>query len=378
MKKRSTERRLIAPRAALCLAIMSAMILGLRAPVAGASDFTAVDQAMAALVAQANLPGASLVVVEDGATIFASDYGSYGPTTRQPIASASKVVSALVIARLVDRGVLAWDMRIGDLKPSAPADKHPITLRQLFSHTSGLRAFDSGCLGSQDTTLAACSEQILALPLSRPPGTCFAYGGNSMQVAGHLAELATGRSWDDLFIDEVATPLGLTATDYAFNSTEPGYVRVPNPRIAGGVRSTARDLARIAALIARGGVHEGTALVTPATIDVLLDDQTFGVPYASSPDPSSYGYGIGLWRNRLDAAGRASMVASPGAFGTWPWVDSVAGVGGVFFTRNALGNVEAAVRGITLDVRSAVLDGQPIGDDGFEGAPMRQGCGIPR
>jgi CubicO group peptidase (beta-lactamase class C family) len=339
-------------------------------------DFTAVDQAMVALVTAAGLQGASLVVVRDGATAFAADYGSYGPATRQPIASASKLVSALVIARLVDRGLLSWDTTIGELLPAAPVDKRGITLRQLFSHSSGLRAFDAGCLGSQDLTLAECSAQILALPLSRPPGSCFAYGGNSMHVAGHLAEVASGRAWDDLFIDEVVTPLGLTATDYAFNSTAPGYVRVPNPRIAGGVRSTARDLGRIVSLVARRGVHEGTVLLSPAMVDRLLDDQTFGAPYASSPDPTSYGYGIGLWRNRLDAVGLASEVSSPGAFGTWPWVDTVAGIGGVFFTRNSLGNVESGVRGITRATRVAILDGEPIGEDGYEGAPMRSGCGL--
>lgn len=341
-------------------------------------DFTAVDQAMVALVTGAGLQGASLVVVRDGANAFAADYGSYGPATRQPIASASKLVSALVIARLVDRGVLSWDTRIGDLLPAAPEDKRGITLRQLFSHTSGLRAFDAGCLGSQDLTLAECSAQILALPLSRTPGSCFAYGGNSMHVAGHLAEVASGRPWDDLFIDEVATPLGLGATDYAFNSTAPGYVRVPNPRIAGGARSTARDLARIVSLLARRGVHEGAVLLSPATVDQLLDDQTFGVPYASSPDPASYGYGIGLWRNRLDAVGLGSEVSSPGAFGTWPWIDTAAGIGGVFFTRNSLGNVESGVRGITRATRVAILGGEPIGEDGYEGAPMRAGCGLTR
>lgn len=338
-------------------------------------DFTAVDQAMTQLVSDANLQGASLVVMRDGATAFAGDYGSYGPGTRQPIASASKLVSALVIARLVDRGVMSWDTTIGDLLPTAPADKRPITLRQLFSHTSGLRAFDAGCLGSQDFTLAECTDQILALPLSRTPGTCFAYGGNSMHVAGRLAEIATARSWDDLFIAEVVTPLGLTATDYAFNSTAPGYVRVPNPRIAGGVRSTARDLGRIVSLVARRGVHEGAVLLSAATVDQLLADQTFGVPYGTSPDPSSYGYGIGLWRNRLGAAGGIQEASSPGAFGTWPWVDMKAGIGGVFFTRNALGNVEAGVRGITRATHVALFGGEPIAEDGYEGAPMRSGCG---
>lgn len=344
---------------------------------AGAAGYAEADALVQQLVDTVPLTGAALVVAGAGGLRHEAYFGGYSAGTRVPIASASKWVSAVAIARLVDEGLLRWDTTVGSLMPEAPKDKHPITLAQLFSHTSGLAGGEGGCLGDQSTTLAACAAALLAAPLARAPGTCFSYGGGSMQVAGRMAELATGQSWDALFIARVVTPLGLTATDYGFNSTAPGYVSVPNPRIAGGVRSTARDLARIAQLFAQDGAFGGAQLLAPATVAYMMTDRTGGVPHASNPDPSSFGYGIGLWRNRVDADPVALEVASPGAFGTWPWFDRQAGVGGVLLVRNALGNVEPTARRLTALVRAAAGDGQPLHAAGFEGAPMQAGCGLP-
>lgn len=216
-------------------------------------DFAPVSARVQALVQQQNLPGASVLILRDDSTLYEQAFGGYTLQTRVPIASASKWLSAAVIARLVDRGVLRWDDRIDRYLPDAPADKRAITLRQLFSHSSGLPGEETGCLGNVNLAMQDCVNEILALPLAYPPGQGFAYGGLSMQVAGRLAEIASGQRWDDLFRAEVATPLGLTQTDYAFFSTLPGYVAVSNPRIAGGVRSTLGDYGRfLHAILARG------------------------------------------------------------------------------------------------------------------------------
>ena len=73
-----------------------------------------------------------------------------------------------------------------------------------------------------------------------------------------MAELATGKAWDDVFIAEMVTPFGLSATDYAMYSTASGYVRNTNPRIAGGVRAA---LPLAASLVASGAALAGWALL---------------------------------------------------------------------------------------------------------------------
>lgn len=343
---------------------------------AGAPDFSRVDAVMQQVVATVPLPGASLIVVKDGAAIFQQHYGSYSANTRRPVASVSKWVSAMVIGSVVDSGLLRWDSTIGEWFPQARPDQQAITLRQLFSHTAGFSGESNPCITDPTTTLEACAAQILAMPLSYAPGTCFDYAGNSMQVAGRMVELAAGQAWDDLFIARVVQPLGLVATDYANTSLQPGYVRNTNPRIDGGVRSRANEIVRIAQVFVQRGQFGGQQVLSAATVDFMRADQTGGVPYAQTPDPLSYGYGIGLWRNRLDQHGTAVVGSSAGALGTWPWFDTAAGVAAVFFTQDRRERIESAARALVREVNAAVLFGDPVHADGLEGQPMRAGCAV--
>jgi CubicO group peptidase (beta-lactamase class C family) len=322
-------------------------------------DLTPVTSRVQSLVTTARLPGAAVLIVRNGAPIYQQAFGSYTLDQRVPIASASKWLSAAVIARLVDRGVLRWDDRIERYLPNAPADKRAITLRQLFSHSSGLSGAAAICISFPAASLQSCVDNILAAPLRYAPGSGFVYGGNSMQVAGRMAELASGQRWDDLFRAEVAGPLGMTHTDYGFSSSAPGYLEVSNPRIAGGARSTLGDYGRLLqAMLERGSVN-GTQWLSPALIDQMAEDQTRGAPVIETPLPNALGYGIGQWIERVDADGRASLLSSPGAFGFYPVIDHAAGFAGVFLVDSDLATVSAAVTGMWADVRSILTTQTP-------------------
>lgn len=338
-------------------------------------DYSGVTTRVEQLVAAAPLPGAAVSLIRDDEVVYRRAFGSYGVGQRVAIASATKWLSGAVILRLVDRGVLRLDDPIGRWLPEAPADKQPITLRQLFAHTSGLPGSEVACIGDAGTTLAACTAQILAQPLAAEPGTRFAYGGNSMHVAGRIAEIATGQRWDVLFRTEVATPLGLTATDYGFSSTAPGLIDVTNPRIAGGARSTLDDYTRfLTALLARGRGPDGSIWLSPALVDQLEADQVRGASIASTPLPEAAGYGIGVWRERLDAAGRATRVSSPGAFGFYPVLDRAGGWAGVFLTQNLLRNVQTPVQSLWDHVQGLhTADGPPTPRLRVEGAALGGG-----
>ena len=229
-------------------------------------NFTPVTNAMQAFVADHALDGASLRVNKAGSVVYRRAFGGYALTTRVPIASGSKWLSGLTVAHLVDKGTMRWTDTVGQYFPNAPADKKGITLAQLFSHTSALPDTDNLCMANPRITLGDCANTILAnSTLIGTPGKVFAYGGNSMQVAGRMAEIASGKSWDDLFIAETATPLGLTQTDYAYDSTVAGYVRMANPRIAEGGRSTLEDYGHVVDMLLANGRYNGkpAAVVEP-------------------------------------------------------------------------------------------------------------------
>ena len=104
-------------------------------------DFTPVTEYVETFVGPTGenlLPGASLVVIRNGRTIYQHNFGSYAHINpKVPIASASKWLSALVLQRLVEQGRMHWDDTVADYfgtdYPDADAQKGAITLGQLFT-----------------------------------------------------------------------------------------------------------------------------------------------------------------------------------------------------------------------------------------------------
>ena len=315
-------------------------LAGVAAQARSLYDFTPVATEIETLRAQFGLDGATMWLSKGGAQVYRQDFGNFTPNTRIPIASASKWLSALVIARLVERGQMDWEDTVGIYIPDAPVDKRGIRLRQLFSHTSGLPGGDSPCLSQRTVTLDTCARQILQFDLIGAPGAVFAYGGNSMQVAGRLAEIATGKSWDQLFIAELVTPLGLTGTDFATGSVQPGYVYTVNPRLAGGVRSTVNDYSKVVTMVAMRGVTPNGQFLSAATLDYMALKHSAGTVIVNTPFPSSLGYGIGQWREAEDAHGVATIVSSAGAFGAFPFADVQRGVGGFYLVFGTLSEMQ--------------------------------------
>jgi len=342
-----------------------ALLIAVNAHAALVYDFTPVTQQIDGILQANSINGASLIVIRNGAVIDEEYFGSYSAATRIPIASASKWLSALAIERLVEKHQMSWDDTVGQYIPDAPADKQAITLGQLFSHTSGLSQNDAGCLGNQTSyTLATCAQEILAAPLQYAPGTGFAYTGNGMQVGGYMAALAANKNWDQIFQDEVTTPLGMTETDFATVSLKPPYVAVPNPQIAGGVRSTLLDYAHVVQMVVQQGQWNSAQYLSATGIADMQKDHTHGAPIIYTPDPLAYGYGYGEWRNLVDAQGNAVQVSSTGKFATSPWVDNETGAAAVFLVYSSYSLLYNDLRNLWSNVRGAVTD--PIFRDGFD------------
>lgn len=300
-----------------------AFALGLAAARA-APGLPAVDAALQAFQARTGQADVTLRLATRSGEAYRRHAGRHDDATRLPIASASKWLSALVLGRLVEQGRLRWDSNVGEWFPEAPPATHGITLAQLYSHTSGIHPTPHACLSSRRTTLQACALDILAEPLAWTPGTTFAYGNDSMQVGAAMAERAAGKAWDALFVAEVVQPLGLEATDWSAFSGRPGYVANPNPRVAGGARSTVADYARVLDRVLAGG----GGYLRRDTLAAMATDRTAGLAVAWTPVPG-VGYGIGQWIEAKDATGAGTRVSSPGAFGFTPWVDWQAGSNGI-------------------------------------------------
>jgi CubicO group peptidase (beta-lactamase class C family) len=284
------------------------------------------------------LTGASMIVIKDGQAIYKKSFGDYrNIAPRVAIASASKWLSALVIQRLVDSGSMRWGDTVADYfgndYPNASLVKGSITLRQLFTHTSGMSVEPATCLQVEykNMVLDDCAKTILSKQLSWMPGTLFAYGENSMQVAGAMAQRATGKTWAQLVETELTGPLGMTRTD--FGVTERG-TPFKNPTVAGGARSTMMDYAKVVQMVLQRGLFEGTQYLSPDSLAAMQRDQTGGVPTDpdADPFPDSFGYGFGEWRNLVDCNGTAIEISATGVYGPTGWVNHEQGIAAVFLS----------------------------------------------
>ncbi|WP_321470483.1 serine hydrolase domain-containing protein [uncultured Paludibaculum sp.] len=308
--------------------LFSAMLLLAAAPEAwGQSyDFSQLDKLLRR--ASATLPaGLEVAIVHNGQEIYHKEFGRWRENRQGVIASSSKWLSGAVIMSLVDDGTLSLDDKASHYLPYMTGEKSTITVRQLMSHTSGFGGefpLVDRCIGDASTTLDACAQAIAKVPLKIPAGTGFIYSGAGMQIAGRVAEVASGKDWQTLFRERVAEPLGLVLTDYEYKG------RTKNPRISGGGRSTVSDYMKFLRMIAGRGLFEGRRVLSSEAVDALLSDQTRGVPIVESPfqrasvyDPKAAlnRYGIGNWLEDLDENGRTTWNSSPGLTGWTPFID---------------------------------------------------------
>jgi len=308
--------------------ILSLAILG-AAPVpdlrsAPDYDFSMVTPIVDSAHAELALRGSGIRVLIDGRPVYERFLGTYGADTIVPIASSTKTLSAAVILTLVDDGTLSLDDKVAKYIPSfnKPGGYADITIRQCFSHTSGLPGSeDDEALSRSDITLAESADMIAQHPLIGPPGGQFSYGGLSMQVAGRCAEVASGRPWDDLFRERICEPLGLTQVDFTTLGLLPPYRTQTNPRIAGGARCSLRDYSVFREMLRHRGIHGGRRVLSEAAVREMERDQVAGLPIIDTPSPVDTHYGIGTWIDTFDDAGQPTQTTAAGAFGFTAWID---------------------------------------------------------
>jgi CubicO group peptidase (beta-lactamase class C family) len=320
-------------------------------------DFAPVDAFIHRLIEFIPLNGAALLIARDDEVIYERAYAAYTlDMPKTPVASGSKWVTGAVIASLIDDGALYLDERVSDYLLSFDGDKSAITLRQLLAHTSGLPKGETRCVNDAGATLEVCANEIAHLSLAAEPGAAFAYGENSFQVAGRVAEVATGKSWDDLFRERIAAPLKMHQTDYGgMRNFEPGDVRVSNPRLGDGLRTTLHDYGNFVRMLANDGVFEGRRILKPETVATMGEDHTFGAPVVYSPNlfPGK-GYGLGAWRDIVDEQGRAIQLSSSGASGFTPWIDTQRKLACVFLVRNSYQRMAGPVNELKGLVRGVI------------------------
>ena len=282
--------------------------------------------------------GASIIIAKDNKIICKGYFGNYQPGTVAYIASAGKWLAAATIATLVDEGKLNWNDKVKKWLPSMKDAKAEATLAQLLSHTAGYPDYQPrGQHIDNYQTLAESVAHIISLPADTLPGTIFKYGGLAMQVAGRMAELATGKDWETIFQEKIAIPLGMRLSHFTpVDTLQGGHA----PMLGGGARTALQDYANFLSMIYNNGLFEGKRILSLKSIKTMQANQvkTAFVQAGEFVEKARGSrrkdiYGLGEWREETGPDGEPTLISSPSWAGAYPWIDKKNHVYGFFLTR---------------------------------------------
>ena len=218
--------------------------------------------------------------------------------TRFNLASASKMFTAVVIAKLVEEGQLTYEDRIGTyLSPHWVSEEvgEKVHIEHLLSHTSGLGHYwdEWDCYGNTIRTLAGY-KQLISDDLAFEPGTSWQYSNTGFLLLGVIIEKVTGRSYYDVVRDVVLEPSGMA--DAGFYEIDEPY-----PNLATGYFKEGSKIKNNLLLHGVKGSSAGGAWSTAADLhrfflaleaDRLISAETREVLWTSKPMSARYGYGF--------------------------------------------------------------------------------------
>ncbi|MGW6914349.1 serine hydrolase domain-containing protein [Kitasatospora sp. NPDC054939] len=203
---------------------------------AGASELgPVVDRAVSALLAADRIPGAAVVVVEGGRTVFCKGYGMADVTGGRPVdcatpfltGSLAKVFTAEAVLQLVGEGRIDLHADVNryltafTIEDTYPG--RPVTVQNLLTYTAG---FDEDIVGLAEKDPAGLPSLAASLkarqpPRVRPPGTRIAYDNYGMALAGHLVEEVSGRPFAQYVAEHVFAAHDMTGSSAALPHPAP-------------------------------------------------------------------------------------------------------------------------------------------------------------
>lgn len=171
-------------------------------------------------------PGAEVLVMKDGEILFKKAYGMANLSYNIPfktnsvtnIGSTSKQFTAFAINLLAQQGKLSLDDNINKYFPEFPEFTHPVSIRNLLSHTSGYRELlNTLSMTGRDLTSSLDRKMMLRLIENQPelqdePGTAFNYNNTGYTILAALVNRITGQPFPEWMKEHVFNPLGMDHT----------------------------------------------------------------------------------------------------------------------------------------------------------------------
>jgi CubicO group peptidase (beta-lactamase class C family) len=336
------------------------------------------------------LPGAVVAVARNGKLAYMRAIGHQDRDGKIPmrpdgifwIASMTKPVTSVAAMTLVEEGKLDLDAPVARYLPALEGmqvasevvdpvtgettnfalaqlvpQKHPMTVRDLLRHTSGLvyppqfastgihRLYGAKAVFTRNTTLAEFVASLGKLPLAHQPGEVWEYSWG-VDVLARVVEVASGQPFDQFLKGRIFGPLHMIDTGFYVPEAKLARLVGPPPggrdalwdvtkppRLfsgGGGLVSTAADYLRFCQMLLNGGEFDGARILAPETVQLMTTnslpaDIRFALKMIGPQTGASWGLGFAI-RTNPDFSFVPGAVGSftwGGLWGTYFWIDPV-------------------------------------------------------
>jgi CubicO group peptidase (beta-lactamase class C family) len=288
------------------------------------------------MVAEWDIPSASIGIIKDGELVFTGNYGvlkagkedTPDANTLYAIASNSKAFTSAIIGMLVQEGKMDWNDPVRKYLPYFdlydPWVSEHATIRDILSHRVGLGTFSGDNIWYKSELPAKeFIKRYKHVPQAFPFRSGYGYSNLMFIAAGEIIETVTGKSWAENVRERILEPLGMDrtlasvkelesrgnyATPHARN--EDGNYPIPwtswdNVAATGGLISSVSDLANWMVFNLDNGIHKGDTLLSKKTRNLLwTPHNNFTVDHTSPNDFNRHFRGYGLGWGLSDYRGR--------------------------------------------------------------------------
>ncbi len=349
-------------RGVTLLLVLASTAAAVGEPVNGDFPLPTVKEKMRARIEAGDAAGVVTYVANTSRVIHVdaagkSDLASGAPMQTDSIfwiASMSKPVTAVAVLMLQDEGKLSIEDPVGKYLPelahlkTADGEEHPVTLRHLLTHTSGMPEA-SADEARASATLTALIPHFATRPLRFKPGSQWSYCQSGINTAARIVEVVAGESFPDFLERRLFKPLGMKDTTFylseeqaqrlakSYARSEVGELketpiaflmgrkatdRQRYPAGNGGLFSTARDYGQFARMLLNGGSYLGTRFLSAESTKLLTTVQTGDLKTGFTP---GNGWSLGCCVVREPQGVTAMLSAGAyghgGAYGTQAWID---------------------------------------------------------
>ena len=277
------------------------------------------DAYMDQLLKDWNTPGIGVGIVINDKLVFAKGYGyrDYGrklpftPTTLCPIASNSKLFTAVAAGMLVEQGKLTWDKPVRDAVPTVQFYNdqlnNNVTLRDMLSHRTGVTRHDLIWFKSPFTR-KELFEKLKYLEPQQPMRETFLYNNLMFSAVGYIIELKSSKTWENYVRENIFEPLDMNTSTYTISdmlklpdhgvpyrekrdSFElyqiPYYEDTEGVAPAGAIISNINELSHWLVALMNDGNYQGKQVLPPNVLKATMQP-AIGLPNA-------LGEALGYW-----------------------------------------------------------------------------------